>query len=215
MQQIYSKTPGNAWLRVCKLVMERGKEVRDEGLVLKEVMNLFISVENSFIEDEMLIKYGNKDEKEWMRRLWLDTKPIPAMGRFPAFEVSYGKRLFDVDGKNHVNWIINKLKNNPDTKSATISTLYPGEDQKTNMSCVTTLDFKVGDKKLITTMFIRSQDAYKKLQYDILFIGKIAEMIAKKLGISLGPLNSFVVSEHIYETDFKEVKELLATKAKI
>jgi len=215
MQQIYSKTSGKAWIDICKLIIERGEEVRDEGLVLKEVMNLFISVEIPSVEDEILIKYGNKDEREWMRRLWLETNPIPAMGRFPTFEVSYGKRLFDVDGKNHVDWVINKLKNNPDTKSATISTLYPGEEKKTNISCAPILDFKLRNTKLITTVFVRSQDAYKKLQYDILFIGEIAEMIAEKLGVSLGPLNSFVVSEHIYESDFEEVKALLANIAKI
>lgn len=167
-------------------------------------------MKNPSIEDEILIEHGNKDEREWMKRLWLETKPIPAMGRFPDFEISYGKRLFDVAGKNHIDWVINKLRSNPETKSATISTLYPGEQRKTNISCVTTLDFKVRDKKLFTTIFVRSQDAYKKLQWDTLFISKLSEMVAEKVGITLGPLNSFVVSEHIYETDFKEVKKLLA-----
>lgn len=209
MNQIYSKTPGEAWLRTCKLVIEKGKEIKDEGLVLKEIVNLFISVENPSIEDKILVKYGDRDEKEWMRRLWFETEPIPAMGRFPNFEVSYGKRLFDIDGKNHKEWVINKLRKNPDTKSATISTLFPGEEQKTNISCVTTLDFKIRNGKLACTAFVRSQDAYKKLQWDILFLGQLTEKIAKEVSIPVGQLNSFIVSEHIYSTDFNEVMGLL------
>jgi thymidylate synthase len=210
MYQVYSKTPGEAWVRVCRLVMERGEKVRDEDLTLKELLSLFLSVENPSIEDEILIKYGNHEEREWMRRLWLETKPLPATGRFPALEESYGRRIFDIHGENHLGWIVNKLKNNPDTKSATISTLFPGEKTKTNISCVTTLDFKIRGKKLITTVFVRSQDAYKKLQWDILFLGQIAETVAEQAGVAQGPLNSFVVSEHIYEIDFKEVEKLLA-----
>jgi thymidylate synthase len=210
MYQVYSKTPGEAWIEVCRLVLERGEKARDEDLILKEILNCFISIENPSMEDEILTKYGNIKEKEWMRRLWLETKFVPAMERFPALEESYGKRIFDINGENHLEWVINKLKNNPDTKSATISTLSPGEKRKTNLSCITTLDFKIRNKKLITTIFVRSQDAYKKLQWDILFLGQIAKTIAEQVGIPPGPLNSFVVSEHIYDTDFKEVEKLLA-----
>jgi len=210
MNQVYSKTPGEAWVKICRLVMERGEKLKDEDLILKELFSLFIGVENPSMEDEVLIKYGNQEEKEWMRRLWLETKPIPAMGRFPYYEESYGKRIFRIKGGNHIDWAVNKLKTNPDTKSATISTLSLGEKKKMNISCVTTLDFKIRDKKLITTVFVRSQDAYKKLQWDILFLGQIAKMVAEQVGITSGPLNSYVVSEHIYEMDFKEVEKLLA-----
>ena len=209
MKQVIAKTPGEAWVKVCKLVMEEGHEVKDEGIILKEINNLFISVTNPDKEDEILKKFANKEEKEWMRRLLLETKPIPPMGRLPAFEISYGEMIFNLNGKSQLEWVIKKLKNNPDTKSATFSLLNPGEETKISITCIPTFDFKIRDGKLSLTIFSRSQDAYKKLQFDILFIGEIERMVAKKVGVLIGSLNFFVVSEHIYEPDFDEVNNLL------
>lgn len=208
MRQIICKTPGEAWVETCKLVMEEGHEIQDEDMVLKELNNLFISVASPDKEDEILKKFTNKEEKEWMKRLWLEVKPIPSMGRLPDFEVSYGKRMFDVKGKNQLEWIISKLKANLETKSATFSLLNPGEEIKTNIPCTPVFDFKIRKRKLILTVFVRSQDAYKKLHFDILFIGQIERMVAEKVGVPLGSLNFFVVSEHIYEPDFEEVNNL-------
>lgn len=209
MEQISTKTPGQAWIKTCRFVMEKGHEIKDEDLILKEIIGLYLSVEEPTSFDEIMEKYANRKEMEWMRRLWLETKPIPAMGRFPEYKISYGKRLFDANGKDQIKWVIEKLKRNPETKSATISLLIPGEEKKTSITCAPAFDFKIRDGKLILTVFIRSQDAYKKLHFDILFVGKIAEIVADEVGVSSGPLNSFIVSEHIYETDFKEVGELL------
>jgi thymidylate synthase len=40
-------------------------------------------------------------------------------------------------------------------------------------------------------------------------------MVAERVGAGSGPLNSYVVSEHIYGVNFKEVEKLLFTLDKI
>jgi len=209
MEKIRTKTVGKAWLKVCKLVFEKGRKIKDGNQILKEINNLFIEVEKPVIPDSIFKKFANRKEMEWMRRLWLEKNPIPAMGRFPKYEFSYGKQIFDFEGKNQIDWIIKKLKENPETKSATISILKPGETRKQFIPCGPILDFKIRNGKLFLTSFFRSQDAYKKLHFDIFFLGKIAKMVAKKVGVPFGPLSLFVTSEHIYADDFEEVEKII------
>lgn len=209
MEKIQAKTVGEAWTKVCRLILKKGKIVKDGNQILREIINVFIEIKKPTLSDSVFEKFANVKEMEWMRRLWLGKKSIPAMGRFPKYKVSYGKLIFDLDGENQLDWIIKKLKENPETKSATISILKPGEKRKSHIPCSPVLDFKIRNKKLFLIAFFRSQDAYKKLHFDIYFLGKIAQMVAEKIKIPCGPLCFFVASEHIYEEDLKEIKKLI------
>lgn len=207
MQLLAAPTPGQAWLKACNLVLNEGGEVHDGELLLKEIIDLFIEVENSNDVDPIVKKYGDPEIIDWMiNKNFYGTEPVLNWG------YSYGMRLRDFNGVNQVNQIVSKLRKNPEAKSATITTMKPGSDFNGHMPCIMSLDFKIRQGKLLLTAFFRSQDIGKKFYADILSLGKIQNEVARKIGLTAGSVKTFISSAHIYETEFKNIRALINLK---
>jgi thymidylate synthase (methanogen type) len=200
--EIKSDTSGQAWKKCANLVDKEGEIIHDGDKELKEVLNVFISVNNPWKTDEILDRYGDENMIRWMEDNFTKTKPIPEWG------YSYGQRLFDKNGINQIENIIKKLRNNPESKSATVTLLDPEGDQS-HVPCIVSLDFKIRHKRLVTTAFFRSQDAGKKMYADILALHTISKRVAQHLNVKAGPVNIFVVSLHLYSEDREKIKFLL------
>lgn len=115
----------------------------------------------------------------------------------------------DFGGINQIQNVIQKLKKNPESKSATITLMNPDGD-KHHMPCIVALDFKIRNKQLMLTAFFRSQDVGKKIYADIICLGEIEKQIADSVGVAMGPLNILIVSLHVYEADFEKIADLIA-----
>lgn len=192
--------PGEAWKKSVSAVFENGKEIKDGEKKIKELLNVNITIENPRTIDAITKKYGEKKMIQWMKNNFLKLEPVEDWG------YSYGQRMQDFQGFNQYENIIKKLQNNLTTKSATISFMYPPDDKK-HVPCIVAIDLKIRQKMLIGTAFFRSQDAGKKLYADIICIGEIMNRIAKKINVKTGLLNLHVVSLHIYQEDFPELKK--------
>ena len=121
---------------------------------------------------------------------------------------SYGQRLYDFKGVNQIKYVISRLKSNHESKSATISFMFPPEDIK-HIPCIIAIDFKIRDKKLIVTSFFRSQDIGKKFYADAIAINSIAEKISRSLSIRHQEFLFFIKSAHIYLNDIQILKPIL------
>ncbi len=207
MISIKEKTPGRAWLKACSVVIENGKEVKDGEVNLKELIDLYIEVERACNRDEIIKKFSDKKMIDWMvKKNFCGNKPVLNWG------YCYGLRLNNYNGVNQIKKIIEKLKKNPEAKSATISTMKPDQDFDGHLPCVICLDFKIRNNKLHLTSFFRSQDIGKKIYADILALGEIQKIVSQKLGVKCGMAKLFISSAHIYETEFGKVNELLSRK---
>lgn len=126
------------------------------------------------------------------------------------FRGNYGERL-----KFYIPELIEKLKNDSDTRQATLS-VYSSEDmmRKTkDTPCTLALDFKIRDKKLYLHVFMRSNDLIFGLQYDLPAFTMIQEIIANTLGVELGNYNHTTASLHVYERHWELLKEMKDVKA--
>jgi len=204
MKEIKAKTIGEAWLGACRYIMEKGKPMKDGEKNLKETINLLVSVKKPSQNDVLIEKYGDKKMIEWMLSNFLEQKRVPELKN----ALSYGTRLFNYNGKNQVEWVINKLKKKPETKAATISMLM--QDDEDYIPCVSLLDFKIRNKKLNIFAMCRAIDFGKKVYANLLALNKIQEIVAKELKIKTGSLCMCNVSAHIYEENFDEVNNILA-----
>ena len=92
---------------------------------------------------------------------------------------------------------------NPESKSATISFMHPGYDDK-HMPCIVSMDFKIRNDKLNGNAFFTSQDACKKFYADIMCMGEILNIVSKQIKVKVGELNILIAYLHIYENDFKK-----------
>jgi thymidylate synthase len=126
------------------------------------------------------------------------------------FGWSYGERLFDYGGVDQVRGVISKLKGKPETKAAVLTLLDPQQDSKSShVPCITSLDFKVRNKRLVTYAIFRSQDVGKKTYADMIAIGKLQKLISGSVGVQPGRLTLFITSAHIYKADIPAVSSVI------
>lgn len=195
---------GDAWRELLEATYGSDRTVRDEGMELRELVNALVTIEAPIppIEDDEFLRRNTDDELvRWMHDNFHSVDPIDGWG------YSYGSRLYDFHGVDQIGYVKEKLATDPESKSATVTAMYPPEDS-THVPCICSLDFKVRDG-LILTAFFRSQDVGRKFAPDVLALQEVFEDVATHLGVARNRMVVHVVSAHIYERDFERVREML------
>lgn len=200
MNIIETKSLGKAWEKIFRKVYSSGNVIQDDKGDIKELLDVFVIIRD-IKEDSFVKKYGNKEIIRWMEDNFSKKKPIENWG------YSYGQRIYDFLGVNQLEYIVKKLKNNPDSKSATISLMMAPEDKR-HVPCLVALDFKIRNGGLVTTSFFRSQDIGKKFYADALVIKKIADKVAKKISWPVKSFVFYIKSAHFYLSDIKQLEKI-------
>ena len=164
---VSGKTAGEAWLKVVKLVYESDGQVTDGSELLNEVLNVVVEVEDAQVIDDTIERFSDRDMISWMKSNFLVQEEIPEFG------FSYAQRLRDYQHVDQIKGVIDRIRRNPEAKSATISLLMPGADIR-HVPCIPTLDFKQRSGKLHLIAFVRSQDVARKLHADILALARVS-----------------------------------------
>lgn len=191
---------GLIWIHCLKDILNYGKWVTDENVSLLELKNYYVTISTVDEEDEILQKYANKERIALMKEKYTSCSVLP------GYKLSYGKLLFDNKGINQIEWVINKLKIKPETKSATIVMHTPGEKE---LSCLSLLDFKLRDNQLDITVVYRSQNVFASQPGNFIILERIFTYVANQLNVKLGVIEGVILSAHIYEQDIKLVEALL------
>ncbi|RJX77853.1 thymidylate synthase [Pseudomonas sp. LS-2] len=118
---------------------------------------------------------------------------------------AYGPKLFGAEGQ--IPAIIRALENQNSTRKAVVQ-LFSSSDIKAfhkDIPCTCTLQFLVRDGKLSLYTSMRSNDAFKGLPHDIFAFTMLQELLARKLGLSMGEYGHYVTSLHVYVDDMEKV----------
>ena len=164
---------------------------------LKELTNVLLISSNPSGSDPVIEKFADKNMINFMLGNFLDKKPVLDWG------YSYGMRLFDYNGADQLQRVIDKLKKNKESKSATVDLMDPLKDGK-HVPCICTIDFKIRDNKIQCSAFFRSQDVGKKIYADIISLGELMKQVSQGAGYAVGTLHIFIASLHIYEKDVND-----------
>jgi len=124
----------------------------------------------------------------------------------------YGERLFNHNGQNQFNNIIDVLKRKKTSRRAVIQ-LFDASDLGDNyksIPCTCILQFLIRDNKLHLFVSMRSNDVLIGLPHDIFAFTMIQEIIARILEIDIGEYKHSVGSLHLYKCDFENAKEYIA-----
>jgi len=115
---------------------------------------------------------------------------------------SYATRLRNYAGAglDQLRWVSDRLRNDPLSRSATITTFQPLTDT-TYIPCVSLLDFYLHDDALRLVVFAHSIDFGAKGFANLLELAAIQHQIASELQRGVGPLTMIVKSAHVYDTD--------------
>ena len=117
---------------------------------------------------------------------------------------NYGYCIESKYGFNQIGYVLDLLKNNPNTRQAVIHIKEPSNEESKDVNCTVCLQFFIRDSKLYMTTYMRSNDLWMGFPYDVFQFTNLQIMIAMILGLEIGTYTHIAGSLHLYERNVKE-----------
>jgi thymidylate synthase len=204
---VRTQTIGEAWLGIARGILTDGVPSRYDGLPILEVPRVAITVEHPRNVDGIVDEFGDPDRLAWMHANFTDHSLVPELGDAR----SYASRLFDYAGvgRDQVEWVIQRLRSDPSSRSATITTFEPLIDS-TYIPCVSLLDFWIRDGAVEQVVYAHSIDFGAKGYGNLVELAWLQEHVASALDLPVGRLDFLIKSAHVYDTELSYMKTVLA-----
>lgn len=138
-------------------------------------------------------------------------KNFETVGKIPELRYanSYGERLYCYLGKkNQIDWVINKIQQKRNVRSATITTFEPLSDTS-YIPCISLFDFDVVGASIDLYVYARALDFGSKAPYNLICILDILDKVAKAVNLNPGTIHLVCKSAHIYDYDYKLVDAII------
>lgn len=202
---IETDTIGECWQQSVRQVLQHGAEHRDEDVALREILGLTVRIRHPREQDEFVATHA---DMEVLQRTLDKFEPGADM---PDRPFTYGQRIHDAGGVDQYRWLVQRIENKPETKSATINLLVPG-DASPNLPCLVALDAKVRDGRLHLQFFFRSQNIFGRQYANLAALARLQGRLAADCGMAVGSLSGMIASAHIYAYDYPQAEQMLAEK---
>lgn len=209
MKTVESRTTGEGWLAASRAILAEGARAAYDGEATKELALLTLMVEEPASDDPIVAELGDPDWLAWMHDNFVVHGEVAELGDAD----SYAVRLHDYahTGRDQVAWVVERLRADPECRSATVTTFQPLTDE-TYIPCISMLDFWLPDGRLELVVYAHSLDFGKKAYGNLVELARLQETVAAELGVSLGRLVIHAKSAHVYEPEW-ELMSRLATAA--
>jgi thymidylate synthase len=202
MSIIVSDSIGDCWINCIKKVIHEGTTNYDEDVKIKEYLGISLKILDPKPDDELINKYA--DKKILSHTLEKFEKGVVMKDR----PFTYGELIYCKNGVDQYEWLIQRLKNKRETKSATICLMETGSTCP-NLPCLTTIDAKIREEKLILQFFYRGQNVVGRQYANLIALSKFQRKLAKDLSVKVGFLGGYIASAHIYEYDLKNAEAII------
>jgi len=205
-----TSTIGEAWLQVARRILEEGRPSEYDGLPILELRLVTLEVEHPDPDDALIAEHANPERLAWMRANFVDRDLVAELGDAR----SYASRLYDYasTGVDQVRWVVDRLEDDPTSRSATITTFEPTLDT-TYIPCVSMLDFWIPEHAVDLVVYAHSIDFGSKGYGNLVQLAALQHHVAAQLGRPVGSLTFIVKSAHVYETEFDYMRGVLAVTA--
>jgi thymidylate synthase len=205
---VETRTLGEGWLEVSRRILEAGADATYDGQVTKELSLVTLAVAAPDPDDELVASLADPDWLDWMRRNFTELDDVAELGGAR----SYARRLRDYDGRDQVAWVIDRLRADPETRSATITTFQPLADTS-YIPCVSLLDFWIAGGALELVVYAHSLDFGKKAYGNLVELARLQHEVATAVAVPVGPLLIYAKSAHVYEPELETMRRLTAVAA--
>jgi len=195
---VHARTLGRAWVEALCLVLERGRPASWEGTPIREVAHMELVIDEPSPDDALVARFGGAERLAWMAANFAERRLIPELGGTD----SYATRLRDHGhrGVDQLAEVAERLRNQPDLRSGTLTTLQPGTDT-TYVPCVSLLDFWAPDGAVELVVFAHSIDVAAKGSGNLVELARVLREVAGRAGLPEARLVVRVKSAHVYERD--------------
>jgi thymidylate synthase len=206
-QTLRAATIGAAWLAVAGRILADGVDSAYDGLPVREIAHVTLAVSRPDPVDDIIARLAERERLDWMHANFTDGSAVAELGGAD----SYATRLFDYEhtGRDQVAWVIDRLRRDPATRSATITTFQPRTDTS-YIPCVSLLDFWLPGGAVELAVYAHSIDFGAKGYGNLVELAGLQHYVADALGRPVGRLLMMVKSAHVYESEFGYVRGVLA-----
>ena len=207
-QTLHSDTIGAAWLAVAGRILAEGIASRYDDRPVREISLVTLVVDRPDPDDEIIARHAEPARLAWMHANFTDHARVAALGGAD----SYATRLFDYEhsGRDQVAWVVDRLRRDPATRSAAITTFQPHTDTS-YVPCVSLLDFWLPDGAVELVAYAHSIDFGTKGYGNLVELAGLQRHVAAALERPAGRLLMVVKSAHVYETEFGYMRGVLAS----
>ena len=204
-----SRTIGESWLAVARRIVASGLPSLYDGLPIRELSLVTLAVTEPDPADEMIARHADPERLAWMHANFTDHTRVTSLGDAD----SYATRLFDYgrSGHDQIRWVIDRLRNDPSSRSATITTFQPNTDT-TYIPCVSMLDFWLPGGAVELVVYAHSIDFGAKGYANLVELASLQHHVADALGVPVGRLVMIIKSAHVYETELNYIEGLPETR---
>jgi len=205
---LHSRTIGESWCAVADRIVADGRPGLYDGLPIQELSMVTLVIAAPDPDDAVIATHADPERLAWMHANFTDHARVAALGDAD----SYATRLFDYEhsGRDQVAWVIDRLRADPSSRSAAITTFQPHTDT-TYIPCVSMLDFWLPDGALELVVYAHSIDFGAKGYGNLVELASLQHHVADALGAAVGRLLMLVKSAHVYETELEYLKGVLAS----
>jgi thymidylate synthase len=205
---IDTTTIGEAWIAVARSIMKSGRPSTYDGLAMREVLMTTIVVHSPRTTDDIVERYADPERLAWMRANFNDFREVSELGD----AASYATRLrnYGGSGLDQLRWVSDRLRHDPLSRSAAITTFQPLSDTS-YIPCVSLLDFYLAEGSLHLAVYAHSIDFGAKGYANLLELAAIQHQVAAEIDQPVGSLTMIVKSSHIYDSDAAFMDSVLAS----
>jgi thymidylate synthase len=203
---VEARTLGEGWLSTSRAILEDGAAATYDGQATRELALLTVVVAAPSSHDEVIARLGDPEWLRWMHCNFFDHRDVPELGDAK----SYAARLFDYAGagRDQLAWVVDRLRADPESRSATITTFQPLTDTS-YVPCVSMLDFWLRDGAVALVVYAHSLDFGKKAYGNLVELARLQEHVAGELGAATGALVVHCKSAHVYEPEWSAMAALV------
>jgi thymidylate synthase len=116
---------------------------------------------------------------------------------------NYGYCIAKKYGFDQLEFVINELKKNPNSRRAVIHIKEPSDKPSKDVNCTVCLQFFIREGKLYMTTYMRSNDIWFGFPYDVFQFTCLQIYLSMVLEVELGTYTHIVGSLHLYERNKK------------
>jgi thymidylate synthase len=206
---VEATTLGEGWLATSRAILESGALAAYDGQATRELARLTLGVEQPSSADPVIAGLGDPEWLAWMHDNFFVQRDVPELGDAK----SYAIRLFNYEGSglDQISWVVDRLRADPASRSATITTLQPLSDTS-YIPCVSMLDFWAPSGALELVVYAHSLDFGKKAYGNLIELAHLQEHVARELDVPVGRLVVHAKSAHVYEPEWALMADLARTR---
>lgn len=219
---IMAETATDAWESCFRVIMSEGETVESRIGTTKHLTNVMV-VMNHPERGVCLSPVRNMSlrymlgELQWYMSGSNKVSDIAKFGKMwkdlsddgETVNSAYGYRIFHQFGFDQLQHCIDKLKKNPYDRQAVIHIKTPSNIPTKDTPCTCHIQFTCFEGKLNAHVYMRSNDLWFGMPYDMAFFTTLQQIVAQKTGLPLGEYVHTVGDMHIYEKHWSKYNDLL------